>query len=142
MAVTLSGWRSHASLRGNEAPADADDDLANPALVRAGDYIEHRYVANLRAPYTAASLEALVDKATYEAASLELATPSFFTKTFTPSQQKVLTQVDAIKWTSTGSASGTYAEFPTSTLIDAMFEPYINDRDGPSFGVWSLTRAC
>lgn len=137
--ATVDDWITYAAARGDTI---ADDALSLQALTRAGDYIEHRYVANLRAPYTATSLEALIDKATYEAAKLELATPSFFSKTFTPSQQKVLTQVDTIKWTSTGVASGTYAEFPTSTLIDAMFAPYINDRDGPSFGVWSLTKAC
>lgn len=133
----VAGWIAYAAARGDTV---ANEAASEQALVRAGDYIEHRYVANLRAPYTADSLSTLIDKATYEAAKLELATPFFFTKTFTPSQQKVLTQADSVKWTPTGDASGTYAEFPTSTLIDAMFEPYINDRDGPSFGVWSLTR--
>ena len=63
-----------------------------------------------------------VEHATYVAANLELANPEFFTTTFTPSQIKVLTQVDSIKWTIVGDSSMTKAEMstPRSTLIDAM----------------------
>lgn len=133
MAVTLEGWRAYSLLRGDETPTDADDDLANPALVRGGDIIQFRYLANLRPGITVDTIEAIVDAATYQAANLELATPGFFTKTFTASEQKTITQVDSIKWTVTGDASGTYSAMPRSTLIDAMFEPYIFDPDDDGF---------
>lgn len=133
MAATLDGWRAYALLRGDEAPTDQDEDLTNPALIRGGDLIRFRYLAILRPGITAATIEDIVDEATYIAASLELATPGFFNKTFTASEQRTITQVDAIKWTVTGDASGTYAAMPTSTLIDAMFDPYIIDPDDDGF---------
>jgi len=84
----------------------------------------------------------VVEPATYEAANLELATPGFFTKTYTPDQRKVLTAVDDIKWTVVGGGSSTYGAQPVSTLIEAMFEPYIIDRDAPGFMFASIGGRC
>lgn len=112
------------------APTNAADSVAEAALVRASDHIRYRYVANLAAGYD--DTLSVVDPATYEAANLELATPGFFAKTYTPDQQKFLTQVGNIKWTVVGDGKSTYGAAPVSTLIEAMFEPYIIDRDAPS----------
>lgn len=128
---TLNGWRAYAAARGDNAPTAASDADANAALLRASDHIKYRYVANLLPGYDE-TLD-VVEFATYVAASLELATPGFFSKTYTPGEQKVLTEVKGIKWTVVGDASKSYAAQPTSTLIDAMFAPYIIDRDEPGF---------
>lgn len=135
---TIAGWRAYALERGNSAPTDATDAEATAALVRASDYIRMRYVANLMPGYDATFIPTgsdlpLVEEATYIAASYELATPGFFSKTWTEDQRKVLTKVDSIQWTVTGDTSKYYAAFPTSSLIDALFLPYIYERDGMNF---------
>lgn len=128
---SLAGWRDYALDRGDTAPTDAQDAVALAALLRASDHIKYRYVANL-APGYDETLE-VVEPATYVAASLELATPGFFSRTYTPGEQKVLTEVKGIKWTVVGDASKSFAAAPTSTLIDAMFSPFIIDRDAAGF---------
>jgi hypothetical protein len=148
MYGTLAGWRSYAAARGNEAPTDATDALATAALVRGSDHVRLRYVANLLPSYGVDFTPAghdlpLTEEAAYIAASLELATPGFFAKTFTAAEQKVLTGVDSIKWTVTGDASGTYAAMPVSTSIAALFEPYVIDRDASEISLMSVgPRAC
>lgn len=140
MYGSLVAWRAYATARGNPAPAAANDTVAGAALTRASDYIQYRYVANLLPGYDDSL--AVVEPATYEAANLELATPGFFTKTYTPAEQKVLTGVGPIKWTVTGDASKTASAWPTSTLIDAMFWPYLCDRDAPGFLLMSIGGGC
>lgn len=134
----LATFRAYALARGNSAPTNAIDADATAALVRASDYIRLRYVANLLPTHDTTLQPAgydypLVEEAAYIAASIELAKPGFFSKTYTASEQKVLTEVKGIKWTVVGDASKTYAAMPASTLIDAMFEPYVVDRDAPGF---------
>jgi hypothetical protein len=138
MYGTLEGWRSYATARGDNAPTAANDTLATAALVRGSDMIRLRYVPNLLAGYGVdfvppGSDLPLVEEATYIAASLDLATPGFFSKTFSASGQKVLVGVGQIKWQVVGDASGIYAAMPVSTLIEALFEPYIVDRNADSF---------
>ncbi|CAM3778516.1 hypothetical protein [Litorimonas haliclonae] len=133
MYGNLTDWRAHALARGNSAPTEANDAEALAALQRASDYIQYRYVAILAQGYD--ETLSVVEPATYEAARLELATPGLFTKTFTQSEQKVLTGVDSIRWTVTGKADGTHSAMPVSTLIHAMFEPYVNDPDDMNFGL-------
>lgn len=125
MTATLEGWRAYAAERGNTAPTEADDALANAALVRAKDYIKYTYVARF---YSVSYMDREeVDYATYEAANLELATPGFFTKTFTASQTKVLTEVKGIKWTPVGGLRNDASAFaPKSTLIDNMLMPFMS----------------
>lgn len=128
---TLVGWRAYALERGNNAPTDATDALANAALVRASDYIQYNYVAYFMAGYDE-TLPA-VELATYEAANYELATPGFFSVTYTPAQQKVLTEVDGIKWTAVNNTDSTEAfnnATPTSTRIDAMLRRYLPSKGG------------
>lgn len=129
MYGSLADWRAYALERGNSAPTDASDTDASAALVRASDYIKYRYVANLLPGYDESL--AVVEYATYEAALLELGTPGFFTKTYTEAEKKVLTEVKGIKWTVTGSSSSVFANAPSSSLIEAMFDPYISDDTAP-----------
>lgn len=128
---SLEGWRAYALARGDSAPTNAADVDAQAALLRASDDVRYRYVASLL-PGLDDTLE-VVEPATYVAASLELATPGFFSRTYTPGEQKVLTEVKGIKWTVVGDASKSFAAAPTSTLIDAMFAPFIIDRDAAGF---------
>ncbi|KKB80786.1 hypothetical protein VW35_00830 [Devosia soli] len=80
----------------------------------------------------------LTTEAAYIAAYIELTTPGFFSKTYTASEQKSLVQVDKIRWQVTGNASGIYAAMPVSTLIEALFEPYILDRNAMGFFFGSI----
>lgn len=120
MTATVTGWIAYAAERGDTVADDAD---SAAALVRASDYITYHYVTRFGSAVTVD--QDVVDKATYEAANLELATPGFWTKTFTPDQQKVLTQVGDIKWQVRGDASGSQAATPVSTKIEAMLRPYL-----------------
>lgn len=140
MFGSLAGWRAYATARGDNAPTAAADDVAGAALVRASDHILYQYVANLLPGYD--ETLAVVEPATYVAASLELATPGFFSKTYTPGEQKVLTEVKGIKWTVVGDASKAGSATPTSTLIEAMFAPYISDTGAPGFILMSIGPRC
>jgi hypothetical protein len=138
MYGTLAGWRAYATARGDNAPTASSDALATAALVRASDYIRTRYVANLLGSYGADFIPpgddlAISVRGAYIAAGLELATPGFFAQTYTPAQQKVLTGAGSIRWSVVGNSDKTYAAMPVSTLIEALFEPYIRDRDGRLF---------
>jgi hypothetical protein len=138
MYGTIEDLRSYATARGDNAPTAASDADATAALTRASDMIRLRYVPNLLTGYGVdftpdGSDLPLVEEAAYIAASLELATPGFFSKTFTASEQKVLTEVKGIKWTVVGKAAGIYAAMPVSTLIEALFEPYVIDRNADGF---------
>lgn len=126
---TLAGFRAYALARGDNAPTEASDALATAALMRGSDMVRLRYVARL-CGYDITSIPdgsdlPIVEEAAYIAASLELATPGFFSKTYTGAESKVLTEVKGIKWTVTGKSDGDYAYMPSSSLIDALFAPYL-----------------
>lgn len=126
---TLAGFRAYALARGDNAPTAASDIAATAALMRGSDMIRLRYVANL-CGYDITSIPAgsdlpIVEEAAYIAASLELTTPGFFSKTYTGAESKVLTEVKGIKWTVVGKSEGAYAYMPSSSLIDALFGPYM-----------------
>lgn len=136
MYGTIADWRVWATARGDSAPTDAEDGDATAALVRASDYVRSRYVANLRSSYDTTLQPTgfeypLVEEAAFIAAGLELATPGFFSKTYTPAQQKVMTAAGPIRWTTVGAGKKTYGAMPVHTQIDALFEPYVQDRDAP-----------
>lgn len=118
MTATVAGWIAYAAERGDTV---ADDASSAAALVRAQDYIAYSYANRFYSQPT----DDLLAKATYEAAKLELATPGFWSKTFTPDQQKVLTKVGSIEWTVRGDASGADGATPVSTKIEAMLRPYV-----------------
>ncbi|NHK29187.1 hypothetical protein FF098_014800 [Parvularcula flava] len=123
---TIADWRTWATARGDSAPADADDADATAALQRATDYIRYYYVSRFVSPYTEASDN--VEEATYVAAGVELATPGFFSKTYTEGERKVLTGVDSIRWTvvERGSTARTGTlMMPTHSLIEAMLGNYL-----------------
>ena len=129
MYGTLDGFRSYALARGNSAPKDATDENATAALVRASDHIQYGYVNRFHAGCSEAS-DAVVPAA-YEAAILELATPGFFSRTYTPGEAKVLTEVKGIKWTVVGgSSTGNEAMTPVSTRIEAMLAPCLEGKIG------------
>lgn len=130
MYGTLAGWRAYASERGNTAPTSADDAVATAALVRASDYIKYQYVSRLLPGYD--ETLSVVEPATYEAATLELGTVGFFTRTYTPSERTVLTGVGSISFTpvGAGSSSNFASAVPRSVLIEGMFEPYVTPREG------------
>jgi hypothetical protein len=120
MAATVAGWIIYAAARGDTVADDAD---SAAALVRAQDYIAYHYVNRFGNAVTVD--QDVLDAATYEAAKLELAKPGFWSKTYTPDQQKVLTKVDEIQWTVRGNASGSDAATPVSTKIEGMLRPYM-----------------
>lgn len=126
MYGTIADWRAYALARGDNSPTAADDDLATAALVRASDYIKFHYVTRFVGAYGEASEG--VEEATYIAAGLELSKPNFFTKTYSPAEQKVLTGVDSIKWTVTGKPediNGIPQAAPVHSMIDAMLLRYM-----------------
>lgn len=143
MYGTIEDWRAYATARGNSAPADAQDANATAALTRASDMIRLRYVPLLLPGYDATFTPTgydrpLVEEAAYIAAAIELETPNLFSRTYTEADQKVLTEVKGVKWTVTGDAKGTHAAMPVSTLLEAMFEPYVRDPDDDEFMLRSI----
>jgi len=122
MAIgTVTDWQAYALARGNSMPTDANQTDADAALERASDYVRLRYVIR----YGLSDTDEKVIEATYIAASLELATPGFWSATFTPSQIKVLTKVDALSWTPVTQSGyeGANAMQPVSPLIEALLAP-------------------
>tara|TARA_Y100001973_G_scaffold57560_1_gene84845 strand:- start:460 stop:870 length:411 start_codon:yes stop_codon:yes gene_type:complete len=129
---TIAAWRTYAAARGNDAPTDASDTDAQAALQRASDYIRTRYVLPLRLSGDADN----VIEATHIAAGFELTKAGFWSTTFTPAQQKVLTGVGDIRWEVSGNATmekGYRGQVPVSPAIDALFGGTSNS--GLYFGV-------
>ena len=120
MASTVADWIVYAAARGTTV---ADDTDSATALVRAQDYVTHHYVNRFSDSISVD--DDLLDAAVYEAAALELATPKFFSRTYTPDQQKVLVAVDGIRWQVRGDVSGTDAATPVSTKIEDILRPYL-----------------
>ena len=113
MTANVSDWITYAAQEGTPVVAG---DPADQALFRAARYIRTRYL--MRTGMEAA--DALAVEATYIAAGYELTTPGFWSTTYTPAQQKVLTKVDDLSWTAVGGASGSDAALPTSPAIEAL----------------------
>lgn len=109
--ATVAGWRDYALARGNTAPADAQPDVASQAFVRGEDYIRASYPAQYRAGGEA------VDEAIYIAASMEMQTPGFWSRTWTAQDAKVLTKVEGIQWTVIDGGGGMT---PRSSLIEGL----------------------
>lgn len=118
MPATVADWITYAAARGTTVAAGA---AADQALVRASDYIRTRYL--LKTGMSAEDAAAI--EATYIAAGFELATPGFWSGTFTAADQKILTGLGELKWTPIASngmsgASAVEALLPTSPAIDAL----------------------
>lgn len=135
MFGSVAAWRTWAGERGLTG-VPADDTTATQALVRASDHIEFFYVPRFIPPYDGTSPN--VEIATYEAAMLEAATPGFFSKTFTPSEQKVLTEVKGIKWTPLGTGTSTRASTPVSTNVERALAAYMPVPDVPGVSILSV----
>lgn len=120
---TVAGWIAYAAARGTTV---ADNPASAQALQRGADHIRFAWVARFLPGYDENS--AGVEEATYEAATLELATPGLFAGTFTPAQQKILTGVGQIRWSTTGDTDTTDAwanATPTSVKVAAILSPYM-----------------
>jgi len=76
-----------------------------------------------------------VEHASYEAAWIEAGKPGSLGRTYTAAQDKVLTQVDKIKWEVVGDASGKGANVPVSTVIEGLLWPLLTSR------IWSTVLA-
>lgn len=113
MPATVAGLIAYAAERGTII---ANDSATAAALVRARDYIQYGYLQFGSCTEDSATVQAAI----YEAAMVEIVTPGFWTATFTPAQQKVLTGVKGITWTVVGNASGYGSASPRSTKIDNM----------------------
>lgn len=124
MAATVAGLIAYADARGTVI---ADAPATSQALMRAVDYIQFTYLEFGNCTVDSPNVEA----ATYEAAMIEVATPFFWSKTFTPADQKVLTGLDSLKWTVTGDAGKAGAATPRSTKIDAMLRACGGGLGGP-----------
>lgn len=125
MFGTLADFRTYAAARGDNAPTAATDPVATAALVRASDYIRTRYV--LRLGLSEPEADANVIEATYIAARREIATPGFWTTTYTPTAVKTLVQVDSIRWQPADTKSGLSGRdlvLPIDPAIDALLMPW------------------
>jgi hypothetical protein len=121
MTTSVASLITYAIARGVTV---VNDTATTQALTRATDYITFGYVNRFSKGYGLTSPN--VDEAIYEAAMIEVVTPNFFTKTFTPADQKMLTQVEGIKWTPIGdTVNGSLSATPASTKIEAMLRPYL-----------------
>lgn len=118
MYGTVADWITYAGLRGLTV---ANEAASEQALMRASDYIRTKYVLRLAPAYDETSPEVI--EAAYIAASYELATPNFWSKTFTPQQAKVLTRADTISWTPVSNELNVGADsvLPVSPAIEALF---------------------
>lgn len=128
MTATVADWITFAAARGDTVANDAN---SASALVRAQDHYTYALLPRL---YSAPP-DAVADAVVYELAKLELATPGFWSKTFTPDQQKVLVQVDNIRWQARGEASGAMGAMPVSTKVEAMLAPYMRIT---GIGAWAV----
>jgi len=122
MTATLAGFRAYHGERGSDVPTSASDTAATTALVRAGDYVRNEYAQRFLPQYVD-DIADLTENAVYEAALFELATPDFFSATYTEADAKVLVGVGDISWQFTGRNGGN--RVPTSTKIEAMMRPYV-----------------
>ena len=117
---TLAGWRAYALARGDVTPTTSSDLDAGQALVRAQDYIRWTYVERFSTGCTLPDAD--LAEAEYIAANAELAEAGYWTKVYTPSQQKVLTKVGDISWTPVDGKTLDQADMarPVSTAIEAI----------------------
>ena len=111
-----------------------DEDLQSQAIIRGQRYIAANYNGHWRTSWT--TPPEAVRQAVIEAALIEARTPGFFSRTFTPAEAKVLTEVKGIKWTLIGGSSDSMS--PSSTIIDGLLYPHVLLRKGPFLGVWSV----
>lgn len=129
MVTSVDALIAYAGARG---VVIVDDPATDQALVRATDVIVFGYVNRFCHGYSVNS--PYVDEAIYEAAMIEVVTPNFFTSTYTPADQKLLTEAKGVKWTPVVGGrkgrGGLLDATPTSTKIEAMLRPYVSNYIG------------
>lgn len=76
-------------------------------------------------------LPARVTQAASEAAWVSLQSPGALNKTYTPGEQKVLTQVDKIRWEVVGDASKKGAMVPVLTSAEGILWPLLKYENEP-----------
>lgn len=139
MGVSAANFKAYAAARGLAAPALATDPVAEAALLRAQDYIQLEYISRFVAGCDENSPN--VEPAIYEAALLELnddgtlKAGSFWAATYTPSERKILTQVDTIKWEVSKHAD--QRAFPVSTRIEALLRSCLK-AEPSGIGIWAI----
>lgn len=124
MHGTEPGFLAWATLRGYQSVIGSTVELRTQALVRASDYIDYRYINNFCAGYTVDNVT-VIEQAAYIIAKIEVETPGFFSTTYTPAEQKVLTEVKGIKWTVVGKGDSDRAFSPVASMVESMFAPYL-----------------
>lgn len=126
MIGTAADLRTYAIHRGALDVGSGDDAMVEAALQRGSDYITYNYVANFMDGYDETS--PLVLEAVYEAAILEFKTPGLFNKVRTPGQDKVLVQVENIRWQPLKSSYSQEQGVAVSPRIEAMLRSYMTPR--------------
>ncbi|TPW26029.1 DnaT-like ssDNA-binding protein [Pararhizobium mangrovi] len=70
--------------------------------------------------------------ASYQAAWIEAQNPGTLATTYTPGQNKVLTEVKGIKWEVVGNANADRAMVPVSTAVEALLAPILTPANIPA----------
>ncbi|GGA64919.1 hypothetical protein [Pelagibacterium lentulum] len=135
MYGTIEDWRAYALARGDNAPTQASDTLATAALVRASDYIRFHYVEHFL-PHCDASMP-FVEEATYIAASLELATPGFFSTNIVPNEAIAEVAAGSARVKFRDGADPVAGAVPVVTMIDAMLAGCM-PKDVQCIGIWAI----
>jgi hypothetical protein len=139
MYGSIPGWMAYNTERGLDTGEILDPESL-PVLVRASDYIRFHYVVNFMAGYDDTLPE--VEMATYEAANIEKETPGFFNGVYTPSQAKVLVNIESIRWERIPDSREVGLDHnkmvPVSLKIDMMLRRFM--RSNSRVGLVSLGR--
>jgi hypothetical protein len=130
MAVTLEEADAYATARGRSAWLAAASGEAE-ALRRGQDYIAGRYNHLWVITFDNAAAPDAIKFAIIEAAIRELAVPGSMTPDLTLGREKVLTGLDALKWTPVKPDVGVDDLRPTLTVIDGLLFRLITRYRGP-----------
>lgn len=106
-----------------------DEALQAQAIMRGQRAIASRYNFRWLPPAWDEIIPDQIRFAVIEAARIEAVTPGFFSRTYTPSEAKVLTGAGQISWTVVGG-KGKDAMVPTSTVIEALLAGFVRPATG------------
>ena len=137
MYTNTTNWLAYAAARGESAPSAATVADQDAALQRADDYIRRTYVRHFDplVDVSEAGVAADLAEAVHVAASLELAEPGLFSKTFTVSDLKTLTQVGELEWEPLHVGDHPLSELaqPKVTSLESLLRGYlIGNYDDPT----------
>jgi len=105
--------------------ADASEADLSSALLRAQDHLAFNYLNRVVRPVP----ENVQDAAIYQLMVQEVATPGFYTKTYTQDGRKTLTEVDGIVWKPIANGNQWQNPLedrtvPVNSLVEGMLRPY------------------